>query len=57
MMQQFFDPAAYPHLLEFTTEHVMQPGYDFGSEFEFGLTVILDGLAESIPATGRALRA
>ncbi|HEY4991860.1 MAG TPA: TetR/AcrR family transcriptional regulator C-terminal domain-containing protein [Nakamurella sp.] len=57
MMQQFFDPAAYPHLLEFTTEHVMQPGYDFGSEFEFGLTVILDGLAESIPATGSALRA
>jgi len=57
MMHQFFDPAAYPHLLEFTTEHVMQPGYDFGSEFEFGLTVILDGLAESIPATGSALRA
>ena len=56
MMQQVFDPAAYPHLLEFTTEHVMRPGYDFGSEFEFGLTVILDGLAESIPATGRALR-
>jgi AcrR family transcriptional regulator len=56
MMNQFFDPAAYPHLLEFTTEHVMQPGYDFGSEFEFGLTVILDGLAESIPAAGSALR-
>ena len=26
MMQQFFDPAAYPYLLEFTTEHVMRPG-------------------------------
>jgi AcrR family transcriptional regulator len=34
----------YPHLMEFTTEHVLQPGYDFGNEFEFGLNLILDGL-------------
>jgi hypothetical protein len=38
-------PASeYPHLLELTTEHVLQPGYDFGVEFEFGLDLILDGL-------------
>ena len=34
----------YPHLAEFTTEHVLQPGYDFGREFDFGLDLILDGL-------------
>lgn len=44
MMQQYFSPDAYPHLLEFTTEHVMQPGYYFGDEFEFGLGLVLDGL-------------
>lgn len=34
----------HPHLREFTTDHVMQPGYDFRAEFEFGLDLILDGL-------------
>jgi hypothetical protein len=35
---------AYPHLTEFTVEHVLKPGYDFGDEYEFGLDLILDGL-------------
>lgn len=34
----------YPHLSELTVEHVLQPGYDYGNEFEFGLDLILDGL-------------
>ncbi len=34
----------YPHLMEFTAEHVLQPGYDFREEFEFGLDLILDAL-------------
>ncbi len=34
----------YSNLVEFTTEHVLQPGYDFGEEFAFGLDLILDGL-------------
>lgn len=34
----------YPNLAEFTVEHVMQPGYDFRKEFDFGLDLILDGL-------------
>ena len=34
-----------PHLAEYTIERVLQPGYDFGDEFEFGLNLILDGLA------------
>jgi AcrR family transcriptional regulator len=40
-----FPPDAYPHFVELTTQHVLQPGYDYGDEFEFGLDVILDGLA------------
>ena len=39
-----FPVDEYPHLAEFTFEHVMQPGYDFGNEYEFGLDLILDGL-------------
>jgi hypothetical protein len=42
---QHFTADAYPHLLEFSVEHVMRPGYDYGKEFEFGLDVVLDGLA------------
>jgi len=38
----------YPHLIEFSAGHIMQPGYDFGSEFQFGLDLILDGLARSL---------
>lgn len=49
MMVQYFTHE-YPYLLRFTTEHVIQPGYDFGDEFEYGLDLILDGLAESIRA-------
>ena len=44
MMQNFLDPKAFPYLFEFTTQHVMRPDYDFGTEFGYGLTVILDGL-------------
>ena len=45
----------YPHLAEFSTEHILRPDYDFGSEFQFGLDVILDGLARSIPNRGANL--
>jgi AcrR family transcriptional regulator len=36
--------ALYPHLIEFTTEHILQPGYDFGAEFDYGLNAILDAI-------------
>lgn len=42
----------YPYLAEFTTEHVMQPGYDFGKEFQFGLDLILDGLDRASAGDG-----
>ncbi|MEA2373004.1 MAG: hypothetical protein QOH12_3398 [Solirubrobacteraceae bacterium] len=34
----------HPHLLELTREVVLQPGYAYGNEFEYGLGLILDGL-------------
>ena len=34
----------YPHLVELTVEHVLQPGYSYGNEFDYGLGLILDGL-------------
>ena len=49
MMREFFSPDAYPHLLEFTVEHIIKPGYDFGEEFEIGLDLILDGLTRWMP--------
>jgi AcrR family transcriptional regulator len=51
ILQQF--PAGkYPHFVEMATEYVLQPGYDFGNEFEFGLNLILDALTRSIPDNG-----
>jgi hypothetical protein len=32
-----FTPGQYPHLTELTLERVLQPGYDHGNEFAFGL--------------------
>jgi AcrR family transcriptional regulator len=43
-------PEEYPHLTELTVEHVLQPGYDYGNEFEFGLELILDGLERHLHA-------
>ena len=44
MISGQFRPDEYPHLTEFTVEHVLRPGYDYGDEFEYGLDLILDGL-------------
>lgn len=34
----------YPRMVEFMTDHVLQPGYRFGDEFKWGLELILDAL-------------
>ena len=47
-MMERFSPTDYPHLVEFTADHVMKPGYDYGEEFEYGLGVIVDGLARAV---------
>ncbi len=39
-----FPSDQYPYLAELAYEHVLQPGYDYAHEFEFGLELILDGL-------------
>ena len=43
-MMEAFPADAYPHLTELTVQHVLQPGYDYGEEYQFGLELILDGL-------------
>lgn len=43
MLKQF-EPGRYPHLMEAATQVVMIPGYDFGSQFESGLDLIIHGL-------------
>jgi AcrR family transcriptional regulator len=39
-----FAAGQYPHLTELTVQHVLQPGYHYGGEFEVGLDLILDAL-------------
>jgi len=39
-----FSAGQYPYLTELAVAHVLQPGYDFGDEFETGLDLILDSL-------------
>ena len=36
----------YPHLADMAAEYFGSPGFDFTLEFEFGLELILDGLAK-----------
>ncbi len=40
--------GAYPHLAQMASTYYLQPGYDFGDEFRFGLDLILDGLEAAI---------
>ena len=46
-----FPADEYPHLAEFTFSHVLRPGYDYGSEYQFGLDLILDGLEKALDQT------
>ncbi|MBS43358.1 MAG: TetR family transcriptional regulator [Nocardioides sp.] len=43
-----------PWLKEFAVERVLQPGYDFGEEFDIGLDLILDGLERRLTEEQRA---
>jgi AcrR family transcriptional regulator len=49
--RQMFDRMTaelYPHLTEFASGHVLQPGYDYGAEFGYGLDLVLDGLERDL---------
>jgi AcrR family transcriptional regulator len=48
-MLQPFPVNDYPNLVEFLSEHVMKPGYDYADEFEYGLALILDALERAAP--------
>lgn len=37
----------YPHFVEFTVNVAVQPGYSFGNSFEYGLDLIIEGLAQA----------
>jgi AcrR family transcriptional regulator len=44
-VMEAFPASEFPYLFELTVEHVLQPGYDYGDEFEAGLAVVLNGVA------------
>lgn len=50
VMSEQLVTSDHPYLAEFTVTHVMQPGYDYGDEFPYGLDLILDGLARALDA-------
>ena len=43
-----FPASEFPYLFELTVQYVLQPGYDYGKEFDTGLKVVLDGVAEML---------
>lgn len=43
-----FSADDYPHLVELTTDYILQPGYSYGNEFEYGLGLILDSLEAAV---------
>lgn len=44
-IKQQFPVDAYPYLGEMITQHMMKTGYNALDEFDFGLNLILDGIA------------
>jgi len=38
----------FPHFTEMAVEHALQPGYDYGNNYLFGLDLILDGLDRAL---------
>jgi hypothetical protein len=43
----------YPYLTEMITDHAMQAGYDESADFQFGLSLILDGLQGLLDSAAR----
>jgi AcrR family transcriptional regulator len=51
-IMEHFPAADFPYLFELTIEHVLQPGYSYGNEFDIGLEVVLDGVAARLTGPG-----
>ncbi|MGB0101454.1 MAG: TetR/AcrR family transcriptional regulator C-terminal domain-containing protein [Nocardioides sp.] len=56
MIMSSLPEGQLPYFREFTLEHALQPGYAFGAEFEIGLDLILDGLADRLGQSPPARR-
>ncbi len=52
MAQQLAMAEAFPHLADMAARLILQPGYAYGNEFNYGLTLILDGLESAHAAEG-----
>jgi AcrR family transcriptional regulator len=52
-MLRAFPVNEFPNLAAFISDHAMQPGYDYGDEFEYGLDLILDGLERAAGESNR----
>lgn len=48
IMEQFAS-GEYPNMVEMATGYYFKTSYDFADEFDFGLDLILDGLAKRLP--------
>jgi AcrR family transcriptional regulator len=48
MGQQHMMAEDFPHLTEMAVNHILQPGYAYGNEFQFGLRLILDGIEAAL---------
>ncbi|GAA2013769.1 TetR/AcrR family transcriptional regulator [Microbacterium ulmi] len=45
MAQQAHMAETFPNLADMAAELILKPGYAYGNEFDFGLELVLDGLA------------
>jgi AcrR family transcriptional regulator len=52
-IMEAFPASEFPYLFELTVEHVLRPGYDYGKEFDSGLSVVLNGVATLLDQEGR----
>ena len=48
-VMELMSSGEYPHMVEMATSYYLQPGYDFGDEFQYGLDLVLDGLSRLQP--------
>jgi len=50
MAQQEAMAETFPHLADMATNLVLQPGYAYGNEFDYGLELVLDGIGAAFAA-------
>ena len=51
-----FPRADCPYLFELTIDHVLRRGYNYGNEFDVGLDLVLDQIAQLTERSGRSVR-